>query len=258
MDLKKLSNIEKTLEYHELLMTRELKNIPNYILPSGFTFCFWDNDKLIDDWIKIHIDTGEFNCIEEAYKIFHSFYDNFYTELSSRCLFIKDSNGEIVATSTVSPADEFGYNCVIDWFAISPKAQGKKLSKALLTKTLNVAKSLGYDKILLHTQTHTWLAAKIYLDFGFEPFENQNTKGWDILKTITNHQKLNKYKTLNEEQLFDPLIIKIKNELDKIHKNYFYSVWYVNGRNDVFVRQDKNFFKYKYQLEKDTVSLIKQ
>ena len=98
--------------------------------------------------------------------------------------------GEKVATATISPANEYGYRCVLDWFAISPKAQGLKLSKPLLSKVLQTAKNLGYDKMLLHTQTHTWLAAKVYLDMGFNPYNvEEDYLGWQILKKITNHEK---------------------------------------------------------------------
>ena len=33
-----MNNIEKTLEYHELLMTRQLDDIPLYELQDGFSF----------------------------------------------------------------------------------------------------------------------------------------------------------------------------------------------------------------------------
>lgn len=252
-----MNNIEKTLEYHELLMTRKLDSIPLYELKDGFFFKFWNNDDCIKDWVNIHIESGEFNSLEEAYKAFHDFYDKFYNKIQKRCIFIENKKGEKVATATISPANEFGFECVIDWFAVSQKAQGQRLSKPLLSKTLLVAKNLGYDKILLHTQTHTWLAAKIYLDFGFEPLNIGNDKGWEILKTLTNHPKLKDYKKLKDEEIYDNLILKIKNELDTLHKNYNYSVWYINNRNDIYVREQNNFFKYKFIIENDKVKLLK-
>ena len=251
-----MNNIEKTLEYHELLMTRKLDNISLYELQDGFSFRFWDNDDCIKDWVNIHIESGEFNSIEGAYKIFHDFYDKFYDEIQSRCFFIENSKGEKVATATISPSNEFGYECVIDWFAVSTKAQGLRLSKPLLTKALLVAKNLGYDKILLHTQTHAWLAAKIYLDFGFEPFNTGDDKGWEILKTITNHPKLKSYKKLKNKEMYDSLILQIKKQLDSLHKNYNYSVWYKNNINEVFVREQNNYFKYKFVIDNNVVKLL--
>ena len=52
---------------------------------------------------------------------------------------------------------------------IKKEYQGKKLSKPLISKIINVAHDLGHEKIMLHTQTTTWLAAKLYLDAGFKP-----------------------------------------------------------------------------------------
>ena len=251
-----MNNIEKTLEYHELLMTRPLKNIPQYELKDGFSFKFWDSDDCINDWVNIHIESGEFNSIEEAFNTFHTFYDKFYKEIKNRCFFIENENGEKIATATISPANEYGYECVVDWFAISSKAQGLGLSKPLLTKTLLTALNLKYKEILLHTQTHTWLAAKIYLDFGFEPLNTGNDKGWEILNTITNHSKLKNYKKLKSEEMYDNLILKIKNKLDVLHKDYNYSVWYINNRNDVYVREKNKFFKYKFLIENNEVKLI--
>lgn len=254
----KLHNIEKTLKYYELLMARDLEKIEDYPLPTKYSFVFWENDCCKNDWINIHLETGEFNSVDEANRIFHEFYDDFYDELSVRCIFIVNENGEKIATATISPAKEYGYNCVIDWFAVSPKAQGLGLSKPLLSKILQIAKNIGYKKILLHTQTHTWLAAKIYLDCGFQPFNTEGNIGWNILKTIIEHQKLKQFKTLSENEIYDKLILEIKNELDKLHDDYTYSVWYIDNRNDVYVKEGNEFFYYKYLNEKGKISLIKQ
>ena len=255
----KFKNIEKKIKYYDLLMVRDLKNIEEFNLPDGFRYTFWNNDKCKEDWMNIHIQTGEFNSInKEAEPIFNDFYNEFYTELSSRCIFIENNKGEKIATATISPANEFGYKCVVDWFAISPKAQGLKLSKALLSKVLSIAKEFGYEKILLHTQTNTWLAAKIYLDYGFKPFKTNNNKGWNILKTITNHPKLKDFNVIPSDEIYDELMVKIENELNLLHKDYSYSVWYINNRNDVYVREQNNYYEYKYIIENEKLKLIKQ
>ena len=119
---------------------------------------------------------------------------------------------------------------MIDWFAISNTAQGKKLSKPLLSKIIDITKNFGYEKILLHTQTNSWLAAKVYLDLGFVPFNTNETLGWKILKSIINHPKLKDFEVY--EDIFDPLAVNIKNQLSKIYKIFDFNVWYKNGRND--------------------------
>lgn len=253
----KLKNIDKKIKYYDLIMVRDLKNIKECDLPNGLSYSFWNNDNCKQDWINIHIATGEFNSVDkEAEPIFNDFYNEFYSQLCSRCVFIENDKGEKIATATISPANEYGYKCVIDWFAISPKAQGLKLSKLLLSKVLLIAKNLGYKKVLLHTQTTTWLAVKIYLDYGFKPFKTEGNKGWNILQTIINHPELTGFKKINENEIYDDLMIKIEQELDKIHKNYNYSVWYINNRNDVYVKEENNYYEYKFKLENENVSLF--
>ena len=241
-----MQTIEKTLEYHPLVMTLDdLTGAPVYELPRGYKFVFWQDDSDCIAWQDIHLSTGEFASIEEAEQAFRDYLGVFYNNLCERCLFIENQKGEKIATATVSPTVELGYNCVIDWLAISGKCQGRGLARPLISRVLRLARELGYDKIALHTQTHTWLAAKLYLDFGFAPYNVEDIRGWKILKTLTNHISLKDFQPLDED-FTDKLTLNIKSNLDKLHKDYIYSVWYINGRNDVFVNSNGKFYKYKF------------
>ncbi len=247
-----MNTIEKTLEYHELIMTLDnLNDVHLYLLPNGYKFVYFKSDADINDWINIHISTGEFASKSKAKEYFHDFYDKFYKQLPKRCIFVVNEINEKIATATLSPADEYGYKCVIDWFAIRKDYQGKHLSKPILSELVHLAKELGYNKILLHTQTHTWLAAKIYLDFGFEPMVFEDKKGWQILKTLTNHQKLDNFKSLKPYELYDKLALNIKELLDKKFKNYTFSIWYKGNRNDVYVYDYDNNKEYQYKFYKN-------
>ena len=202
-----MNALEKKLEYHELVMTYDnLDNIKEYKLPEGYHFEFYKNGD-IDDWINIHLSTGEFCNLKKSYQYFHDFYDYFIDELPKRCIFIvDDKTGEKVGTATISKLekDEYGYGEVVDWVAIKKEYQGKGLSKPLLSRFLLLARELGNNKILLHTQTHTWLAAKLYLDLGFEPFNiNEDIKGWEMLYTLTNHPKLKGLSRIDESKMYD-------------------------------------------------------
>ena len=244
-----MDNFEQTIEYHELLMTLDnFYHLKNYPLPNEYNFVFYSSESDTEDWINIHISSGEFANRQEAEECFYQFHTPFIQELSKRCFFIIDKTGKKIASSTISTCDEFGYNCKIDWFAISKDGQGKHLAKPLLYKTIQIAKNLGYNKILLHTQTTTWLAAKIYLDFGFNPFVLKDIKGWQILKTIINHKKLADFQSLPVTEIYDQRIISIKHQLDKIYKNYSYTVWYENGRNDVYVHNFENDQELSYKF----------
>ena len=63
---------------------------------------------------------------------------------------------------------------------------------------------------MLHTQTTTWLAAKLYLDAVFEPLNIDEKTGWRILKTLTNHDKLSDFERINDEAIYDKRNIKIE------------------------------------------------
>ena len=121
----------------------------------------------------------------------------------------------------------------------------------MINKFIKLANDLGYKKILLHTQTHTWLAAKLYLDLGFERFNiDEDIKGWQILKTITNHKKLTDIDALPENEMYFDIALKTKKILDKkFGNNYEYSIWHKNGRHDVEVNYNDTLYKFKYYYE---------
>lgn len=245
--MKSLNTFEPTIKYYDLQMSlNDLNTAPCYQLPNEYKFEFWDNGNNLDDWLNIHISTGEFASLKDAKATFDSFYSNIINELDKRVLFITDNSNKKIGTATLSPCKEDSKTGIIDWFAISKFAQGKKLSKPLLSKIVQTAKDLGLNKIILHTQTNSWVASKIYLDFGFEPLNTNEIDGWKILKTITNHPKLAEFDSVTDEEIFDPLMLNIKTQLAKLYTNFSFNVWYINDRNDVFVQEDGKFFEYSF------------
>ena len=251
--------LEKTLKYYELLMTYEdTSNFFKCDLPVGFHYEFYKpGDE--NEWVDIHISSGEFTSYDKGMEYFHQFYDSFINELNKRLIFIVNNNGEKVGTATISKLlkKEDGYDAAVDWVAIKKEYQGQKLSKPLISKFISLANELGHNKLVLHTQTHTWLAAKLYLDFGFEPYRiNDTYEGWQILKTITNHSKLNSIESISNDKMYSKTAILIYDELSKIHgDNFNYEIWYKDGRNDVYVYDFNNYYEYKYCKTDDGIVL---
>ena len=170
-----LKTYEPTISYHELIMVLDnLENTKNYPLPNGYEFVFWENEKDLQSWINIHISTGEFASITDCEKTFYDFYKHIENELTKRVIFIKDIDGNKIATATLSPANENGYSCVIDWFAISNTAQGKKLSKPLLSKI--ILKTLDMKKYYYTHKQILGLQQKFILTLGL--FHLIQTKLW--------------------------------------------------------------------------------
>ena len=64
------------------------------------------------------------------------------------------------------------------WVAVQPDQQGKGLGKAAVLKTLEIMKALDPGKpILLHTQTWSHKAIRIYLRAGFRPIRRYGLIG---------------------------------------------------------------------------------
>ena len=89
------------------------------------------------------------------------------------------------------------------------------------------------------------------MDLGFEPFNvEKDIKGWQILKTITNHSKLNNIKKIPENEMYFDIALKTKEKLDELFgENYEYSIWHKNGRHDVEVNYKDILYEYKYYYE---------
>ena len=254
-----MDTIEKTLKYYPLVMKYDdTSKFKEYKLPEGFRFKFFQpGDE--QDWIDIHISSGEFTDEELASVHFHEYYDDFIDELSERCVFIVDSNtGEKVGTATISKYydEQYGYDATVDWVAIKKEYQGKGLAKPLISKFMKIAHDNGHDRVLLHTQTHTWLAAKLYLDFGFEPIIEEEIMGWRILNTIIDHDKLQSVGTVSNEDMYSRTYVMVANKIKEIYGNDItYEIWDKNNMNKVYVRCNNQFFKFKFSIDSNGVRL---
>lgn len=252
-----MESMDKTLKYYPLIMKYDdLSDYKKYDLPSGFRYQFYKpGDE--EEWINIHIESGEFTDEEEASCHFHEYYDDFIDELSKRLVFIVDTEtGEKVGTATISIFNdsEYGLNGTVDWVAIKKKYQGKGLAKPLISKFMDIALINGHDNLILHTQTHTWLAAKLYLDYGFEPVFKDDMEGWKLLNTIINHPKLNSVGKMDNNDIYSTLYIMIVDKLKDIYKEEFtYEIWDKHGMNKISVRCNNKIYKYSFRLSGDDI-----
>ena len=255
-----MKTYDNTIKYYELLMY--YNNTPtykNYELPEGFHYEFYKpGDE--EEWVNIHIETGEFTSIEKGLKHFHDFFDSFIDELPKRCVFIVDNEtGEKVGTATISllKDKEHGFNAAVDWVAIKKSYQGRKLAKPLISKFMEIASNLGHKQLILHTQTTTWLAAKLYLDFGFEILNKEKNKGWNILKTLTNHPKLTGYNIIPRDDIFDRRNVEIEKLLTKMYgtSDFNYLVWHKNNQHKVYTYINNTPYEYDYYIRDGLLEL---
>ena len=246
-----MKNINKTLKYYDLFMLHSLENVQKIPLPDGYRFVYFqDGDEI--EWAKIEMSAGEVLTIEEGLQAFNKSFGKHYDLMKERCLFIENEQGEKVATSTAYFTNETVGK--VHWVAVKKSEQGKKLSKPLVNKTLKRLKELGYTHTLLHSQTHTWLAVKVYLDLGFMPYKiDERIEGWRIIKTLINHPALDKLETSNE--LYDDEFVAI----DKfIHNNYPADDYKIYDKKSIFkIKVKDEIITYHYEFINKQLKIIK-
>ena len=200
-------NHDYRIRYFELLLKRDdLISIPSYPLPEGFRFVFYNpGDR--DTWIDIEYSAKEFLSYSHGMESWNRYFAGKDAELVNRMVFIEDDAGQKVATATafydIYGNDKSGSGW-LHWVAVRREFQGKGLSKPLISHVLRLMPELGYSCAIIPTQTTTWLACKIYLDFGFYPIpENavHSRDGWRIMKALTNHTALVEFDAASEQEI---------------------------------------------------------
>ena len=177
--------------YIDLLFAGKLDNIPHFEIPNGYYFVpYKPGDK--EAWIDIELSAEEIINKKHGEECWQRYFGKAEPELPKRMYFIEDKAGNKVATATAFydiHGNSKPYEGQLHWVAIKKEAQGKGLSKPLVTFVLEVMKQLGYTSVKIHTQTNTWLACKVYYDLGFRPEENnlnKNRFGWKMVEFLTN------------------------------------------------------------------------
>lgn len=188
-------NHDERIRYYELMLERDLKILPHFLLPDGYRYVFFKpGDR--DQWIDIEKSAKEFTSYEQGLESWNRYYAGKEDELTKRMVFIEDEDGRKAATATafydIRGIDQSGDGW-LHWVAVRREYQGRGLAKPLITHVLEIMRDLGYTHAKIPTQTTTWLACKVYLDLGFRPIpENavQNRDGWRIARALTNHEAL--------------------------------------------------------------------
>ena len=191
-----LDNHDPRIRYMELMLCRErLDDIPERPLPEGYRFVLYrPGDR--DAWIAIERSAREFDTWEAGLAAWQVFFEGHDDELAERMVFVENAAGEKVATATayydIHGRDRSGAGW-LHWVAVRRDEQGRGLSRPLIAHTLRLLNTLGYKRGIIPTQTNTWLACRIYLDFGFRPIPQNavnSRDGWRFIRTLTEHPAL--------------------------------------------------------------------
>lgn len=200
-------NHDERIKYYELILERKtLSDIPEFPLPNGYRFAFYKSGDR-DAWIDIEKSAKEFKSYEAGLKSWNEYFGGKDGELVRRMVFIETESGEKVATATafydIHDRDKSGAGW-LHWVSVRREFQGKGLSKPLISRTLEVMRSLGYSHAKIPTQTTSWVACKVYLDFGFMPIPQnaeRNRDGWRIVKALTNHPALAEFTPAEPDEI---------------------------------------------------------
>lgn len=137
-------------------------------LPAGYRLrLFMPGDEA--NWARIETEAGEFASVDDALRRFRDEFGASIDDMRERCIFIENGEGEPIGTATAwyktIAGESFGR---LHWVGIVPREQGRKLAKPLVAAALRVL-AAKHRKAMLTSQTDSWRAIKMYLDFGFVP-----------------------------------------------------------------------------------------
>lgn len=199
-------NHDERIKYYELLLQRNLEALPDFPLPEGYHFVFYTQGDR-DNWIHIEQSAKEFTSYEQGLESWNRYYASAEDILSNRMVFVETAAGEKVATATayydITGGDKSGAGW-LHWVAVRRDYQGKGLSKPLISHVLQLMSKLGYVHAKIPTQTTTWVACKVYLDFGFRPIPQNalhSRDGWRIVKALTQHPALESFDAASPEEI---------------------------------------------------------
>lgn len=170
-----------------------LHNIPEFSLPEGYNMRFFKNGEE-HLWARVETAVDEFSTEAAALEHFDREFGQFRDEMEKRCIFLETIGGDVIGTTTAWYGKLEGEDKVsgrIHWVGVIPEYQGKKLSKPLLAKAMQVLAKY-HDSAYLTSQTTSYQAVNMYLNFGFEPYVTNETdvEAWTLLEEVLNRKIL--------------------------------------------------------------------
>lgn len=181
----------KVAEIPLTMIRPHLQGIPDVALPAPYRIrSFRPGDEHL--WAAIEWRAGEFPSQEQAELHFNREFGKHLDEMQLRCFILEDGPGTAVGTTTA------WYNTLrgepygrIHWVAIVPEHQGRGLAKPLLSHAMKRLADF-HDRAYLTTQTTSWKAIQMYLQFGFEPWvvEESCREGWAMMEELLQRKLL--------------------------------------------------------------------
>jgi ribosomal protein S18 acetylase RimI-like enzyme len=177
--------------FHLTMELDDVARVPVVELPEGFAFSLYaPGDEAA--WARIEHQAGEFSDDQKALGHFAKEFGKREQEMRERCLFLRAPDGEAIGTSTAWYGERGGGVIGrLHWVAIVPRFQGRGLAKPLVSAAMALMRG-RHASAYLTTQTTSWIAVKIYLDFGFRPVFDRPESGeaWAVMAAVLDHPAL--------------------------------------------------------------------
>ncbi|WP_342512381.1 GNAT family N-acetyltransferase [Sporosarcina sp. FSL K6-1522] len=167
------------------MVRNDLVNIPQFELPPGYRMRLFEKGDE-QTWARIETSVDEFKDEQAALDRFAKEFGPYLDDMTKRCLFIENEQGEAIATTTAWYGDLLGDGEIagrIHWVGVIPAYQGRKLSKPLLSAAMNILAE-HHSTAYLISQTTSYQAINMYLNYGFEPFRTGPNceEAWNLME----------------------------------------------------------------------------
>lgn len=173
------TSVEKV---HLKMELDSLEQLPQHPLPKQYGWRFYQpGDE--NHWARIETSAGEFSRIEDGLRRFERDFPD-KEPLPERMMFLTDGGVPFATVTAWFEPDGAG---LLHYVAIDAEHQGRGLSRALTGLGMNRLRALGHRSARLDTQTYSWVAIKVYREFGFRPVMHgeDEKRGWRIVSEKT-------------------------------------------------------------------------
>ena len=98
---------------------------------------------------------------------------------------------------------------------------------------------------------------KVVLDMGFYPYKMEESYlGWQIIKKLTNHEKLKNIEDIEESKMYNSLYLQAYNFLKQHFQEPFtYKVW-DDKKHIIGINNGKNTHIYTYKFNNNKLEII--
>lgn len=171
--------LDKTVPYIGAIMVNDSPTeYPRFELPAGYLITGYQPGFEFA-WADLHIEIEQFSTQAEGVKMYRQEFFTHPERLRKNCLFVLDEDANVAAVGALWDGNHFGtVHPRIHWIATHPAHQGKGLIKALLTRLMDLHIEQGGGPLYLVTQTWSYRAINLYMQFGFAPYLGKKPMNW--------------------------------------------------------------------------------